>query len=651
MCRLLSPILFLLAGLPALQAQFSTLADTITVQSARVPARIGETGRNISLLDPADLQQAPYTSLDELLQYVPGVEVQSRNAFGVQGDISLRGATFTQVLVLIDGMKLNDPLTGHFNHAIPVTPAEIARIEVLRGAASAIYGADAVGGVINIVTKTHDPQQDDATQLEGQLHYGEHSLLMARQGFALQRGKLFLSGGFRMNQSAGEPIAERPLGNITLEAYRNFFDIKTAGLNLGYRLGKGWLLRARTAYDQRDFSARFFYTASPLDQSEETTTTWWNQLRATRTGQRSRTDIHLAYKRNTDRFVFNPDFPSTNEHLSQFYNLNANHSLELSPRWSVNLGTQFTYRTIESNDRGNHDDTHAGLYGMAVWRPLRTLTLTGSLRYDYDENYGSELTPQLNIAYQVLPRLRLRASAGRSIRAADYTERYVSFNLADLSPGRNLGNPDLLAERSWSQELGLDADLGEHLQLKATGFLRQGRNLIDYVETNAADIPNNDRLQEGADYFFAQNIADVRTQGVEAELWYRRALGRRGHLQASLGYIYLNTGNPGGLVSVYISSHARHLLTANLRLRAGAFELGVNGLYKQRNDRFAESIDSTLEPAYTLWNARAGYRILPELGLSLQVHNLFDADYQDILGAPMPGRWVMGGLFFNLPAS
>lgn len=284
MCRLLSPILFLLAGLPALQAQFSTLADTITVQSARVPARIGETGRNISLLDPADLQQAPYTSLDELLQYVPGVEVQSRNAFGVQGDISLRGATFTQVLVLIDGMKLNDPLTGHFNHAIPVTPAEIARIEVLRGAASAIYGADAVGGVINIVTKTHDPQQDDATQLEGQLHYGEHSLLMARQGFALQRGKLFLSGGFRMNQSAGEPIAERPLGNITLEAYRNFFDIKTAGLNLGYRLGKGWLLRARTAYDQRDFSARFFYTASPLDQSEETTTTWWNQLRATRTG-------------------------------------------------------------------------------------------------------------------------------------------------------------------------------------------------------------------------------------------------------------------------------------------------------------------------------------------------------------------------------
>jgi len=650
--RMLRPALLALCCLLLFargRAQFSARVDTVMVQSARVPVGVAETGRNISLLEPADLQQAPYTSLDELLQYVPGIEVQSRNAFGVQGDITLRGATFTQVLVLIDGMKLNDPLTGHFNHAIPVTPAEIERIEVLRGAASAIYGADAVGGVINIVTKTHDPRREDAIGLEGQLNYGEHELLMARQGFTAQRGRLFVSGGFSMNQSAGELIPQRITGSDTLEAYRNFFDVKTVGLSAGYRLDNGWLLRARSAYDARDFSARYFYTASPLDKSEESTRTWWNQLMVSKAGQRAKTDIQLAYKRNTDEFVFSPDFPSTNEHLTQFFNLNGNHMRELSARLSVNLGGQFTYRSIRSNDRGDHDDLQAGLYGMAVWRPVRTLTLTGSLRYDYDENYGSELTPQLNFSYQVLPRLRLRGSAGRSIRAADYTERYVSFNLENLSPGRNLGNPDLEAERSWSQELGLDCDFGDYIQFKATGFLRQGSNLIDYVETNAADIPNNERLQEGADYFFARNIADVRTRGMEAELWYRRRLAGQNYVNASVGYTYLSTINADGVISVYLSSHARHLLTASFLLRAGGLELGINGLYKMRSNRFAESIGSELEPAYTLWNIRAGYRILPQLGVSLQVHNLLDADYQDILGAPMPGRWVMGGLFFNLP--
>ena len=91
----------------------------------------------------------------------PGVEVQSRGGFGVQGDIVMRGSTFTQVLILVNGMRLNDPLTGHFNSYIPVSMADIERIEILRGAASAMYGPDAVGGVINIISKTFSRKTTD----------------------------------------------------------------------------------------------------------------------------------------------------------------------------------------------------------------------------------------------------------------------------------------------------------------------------------------------------------------------------------------------------------------------------------------------------------------------------------------------------------
>ena len=142
-----------------------------------------------------------FTSIDDLLQFIPGIEVQSRNAFGAQGDITMRGATFTQVLILIDGLKLNDPLTAHFNSNIPVTPAEIYRIEVLRGAAAAMYGADAVGGVIHIQTKAFAKNLSDETEISGTLNYGEHALINARQGFAIKKDKLYVGGGFSMNQS------------------------------------------------------------------------------------------------------------------------------------------------------------------------------------------------------------------------------------------------------------------------------------------------------------------------------------------------------------------------------------------------------------------------------------------------------------------
>lgn len=630
-----------------LMAQISADIDTLMVQKERIPLRLAETGRNISVIEKEEVRQMAFTSLDDLLQYIPGVEVQSRNAFGAQGDITMRGATFSQVLVLVDGMRLNDPLTAHFNSYIPVAPAEIARIEVLRGAAAAMYGADAVGGVINIITRGFDPTYQGVNEISGTLNFGADRLVNAQQGFAIKKGGAFFSGGFSVNQSDGQLIAEQVLDNGSLEAYRNYFDIKTMGFSFAQQLKKGWSLQARLGYDDRDFSARYFYTSSPFDKSVEQTQSWWNQFRIAKIGQKSSTDINLVYKNNTDRFVFSPDFPSTNNHVTQLWNLNINHLRSLSEEFSIKTGLQLDSRAIESNDRGNHDDIHAGIYAMGVYQPDLRWNVTGSLRLDYDENYDLEFTPQLNISY-VLPKVTLRASAGRSIRAANYTERFVSFNLMNLTPGRNLGNPNLMAERSWSEELGLDLKLTSNWQLRTTGFLRQSDNLIDYVSTNSTEIPNNQNLREDENYFFAQNISEVSTKGFELESWYRQSLGSGHWLSWSLGYTYLNTSNAEGIVSNYISSHARHLVNTNLSFRYQSWEGSLNGLYKQRNPRSAAPINADLADEYTVWNSRLAYRLCPELALNVMVHNIFNVEYADILGSRMPSRWIMAGVKFDL---
>ena len=132
--------------------------EPVLISSSAKQKRIRETGRNISVLTKDDIKNIPANSLDELLRFVPGIEVQQRGPQGSQSDLIIRGGTFQQVLVVIDGMRANEPLTGHFNAYIPIHPEEIERIEVIKGAAAAIFGPDAVGGVVHVITKafTHN---------------------------------------------------------------------------------------------------------------------------------------------------------------------------------------------------------------------------------------------------------------------------------------------------------------------------------------------------------------------------------------------------------------------------------------------------------------------------------------------------------------
>ena len=127
--------------------------DPVTIYGNLLNTDNTKTGKNITIIKSSELDNYNFNSIDDLLKIIPSIELQSRGGFGSQSDIVLRGSTFNQTLVLLDGMRVNDPLTGHFSMYIPINISDIYQIEIIRGGASSIYGPDAVGGVINIVTK------------------------------------------------------------------------------------------------------------------------------------------------------------------------------------------------------------------------------------------------------------------------------------------------------------------------------------------------------------------------------------------------------------------------------------------------------------------------------------------------------------------
>jgi iron complex outermembrane receptor protein len=629
-------------------AKFKSIElDSVQVVSNRTIQNITQTGRNVQVLTSEDIEMLPVNTTDELLRYLPGVEIQSRGGFGVQSDMTLRGSTFNQVLVLVDGVRVNDPLTGHFNGYVPVPLAEIERVEVIKGTASSIYGADAVGGVINFITKTK--LENKHLDVHATVKAGENGFLSSNISLLGQAKKWRFSAGVQSNKSDGELLSNPNYGEVASapEMYNTWFETQTYSGSIGRKLGDNWNVRLRSSYDGRDFAAKYFYTASAYDESVEKTSVFFNNLKLNGTNGDFTTEIDLVFRQSTDEFIFNPLF-TANNHTTRFGMFQVNQSYLLSNKHTFVYGLQVDSRFIESNDRGNHSNFHAGVYGQWIGKVIENLNSTVSVRMDYDDNYEVEVSPQINVSY-ILKNVVLRGGAGKGIRAADYTERFVSNNLKSLSPGRNLGNPDLVAESSWSYELGADYYMTKGLKFVATGFYRASNNLIDYVPTLGSEILNVPvSLTPDADYLYSKNLTSVNTVGVEAEVWYSRTFKSGNKLSTKLGYTALESVNPEGTVSKYVSAHAKHLINGNVSMSIAMLDIGVSGIYKVREDAYSTALGLELKPSYFVSNLNVGVRVLEDkLIIKGEVLNVFNENYSDILGAQMPGRWLIAGVTFR----
>ncbi|MBF9237345.1 TonB-dependent receptor [Hymenobacter sp. BT683] len=615
----------------------------VTVYASRLSQPLNQTGRAVTVISGASIARYPVNSIDDLLRCLPALEVQSRGSFGAQADVSLRGSTFNQVLFLLDGMRLNDPLTGHFGAYFPISPAEIEQIEIIRGAGAALYGPDAVGGVINIVTKTFaaTERRDEAEFLSTTMR-GEWNLWHTNTGGFLAKNKLRLGGGLLLNTTDGQ-LRAAP------STLRSDASLKTYSLSVAYDLTPKLSLATRASLDRRDYNAQYFYTTNPADQARETTNRDWyqGQVRYQHT-ERARTEAQVSTSRSTDYYVFTPTSVAS-DHLTHYTNMLLSHQQQFSDKVRATLGGQADRRAVRSNDRGNHAQWHYAAFGVVAVTPAPGLALTGGLRLDHDQAYGTEVVPQLNVSQQLGETVTVRGAVGRAIRAPDFTERYNANARPGIVPnGFNVGNAALQAERTMNYELGADYRPLPGVTAKATYFLRKGNNQIDYVPTAGSqviEITGLPNLDAARTYRLAQNLFDVTTQGLETELSAAHQFTPTTRFNVSVGYTYVKVTNAENIASQYLANIARQVISGTVGFTTKRVNGSLSGLWKQRDASAVAAISRTQAAEYMVFNARLEVAVLPQrLWLTSQVQNLFNEQYSDLLGAQMPNRWFMAGV-------
>ncbi|MBS1590023.1 MAG: TonB-dependent receptor [Bacteroidetes bacterium] len=616
-------------------AQIQTL-DPITVTASLSETRSSETGRNIVIVSGSEISKLPVHSLDELLKYIPGVEVQSRGPQGSQSDISIRGGTYQQVLVIMDGMRLNDPNTGHFSAYIPITPAQIERIEVLKGASAAIYGADAVGGVINIISKTFSNAQQPNKQVAiAQVGVGDFNLTNMNVGGYFQGQKLSVDGGLLSNQSAGSPQ----------RGENGYFYNTTGSIGLHYHIAKHWNLSARSTYDNRNFAAQNFYTTFVSDTASEKVTSWWCQTKVDYQNKQMRLSIQTALKTLSDQYAFNSR-STANQNQSTYFQTLILFQQRLSQQLDFTSGYNFQNKGIVSNDRGNHQIQQHALFASVQYKISNQLNLMPSTRIELIGNNKAEILPQINASWHLHP-FQIRVSGGRSIRDADFTERYNNYN-KPLVTGGSIGDPYLVPEVSWSYEAGADWFYGTQLKLSTTFFQRFQSKLIDWVSTPYINMPRQENLTPTGSYALATNIAEVNTTGCELDMQYTKKIASKQQFKLNAGMVWLHSTSSENNPSFYISSHANFLANFNLRYQIGKISVSFTGICKNRKPQQATAIDATISENYFLINGRATYSVWKDyLNTFVEVDNLFNQTYSDLLGAKMPGRWLQGGISVN----
>jgi len=610
--------------------------DPVTVTTTRQPQKISETGRSITVLDGKLFQQLPVNSIDELLKYVPGIEIQSRGPMGAQSDIVMRGGTFQQVLVLLDGIKLNDPITGHFSSYIPVAPFEIERIEVLRGPAAAIYGAEAVGGVINIITKTFNQfTKEKKNNANIGMAVGEYGFVNADAGFRITGPKINAAAGLLSNNTSGQ---------LLRGDNRGYLHNHTLGGSIAFALKNNWRLSLRSSIDRRDFAAQNFYTSFRSDTATEKVNTWWNQVQLKKHTEKYTQQFDIMYKETSDYYLYNAS-SIANQNKSKHLIAQFLRSQKIAKHFNVSMGSQLDRRAIVSNDRGNHATHHGAVFGSVLYIKNK-FSISPGLRLDWDENYGTAILPQLNTSYN-LKNITFRANAGRAIRSADFTERYNNYNKAIVTGG-SIGNPELFTENSWSYEAGMDLFAGKNFKASVSGFYRDQHDVIDFVTTPYAGMPRKENLVPGGIYALAKNIKTVQTRGVEMELTYKKSFAQNQQLLINAGITFLKSESADSIPSFYIISHAKTLLQVSSIYSFKNISLSISLIYKDRAPLKAAAINAVISKNYFLMNARLGYTIASRVKLFITTNNITDIEYSDLLGSKMPRRWTTGGVCVTL---
>ncbi len=603
------------------QAIINLATDSIDLPSAvvignRAEVPLQSVGHTFDVLTRSDLASLPISSVVEALQFIPGLDLRQRGPRGVQADLSIRGGTFDQVLVLINGIKMADPQTGHHVLNIPVPLENVERIEVLKGPGARLYGQNAFAGAINIVTR-HPTEEGLVLRATG----GDFGYAGFGASGTLQRG------GVTHTLSYGRDIAA---------GYRDNTDFDVANLFYQATLPTaGGVFEVIGALSDRAFGANGFYASAAAKQQFESIQTSILALSHKRTWRGTSLNQRLSWRRNQDEYVFVRNNPSLyrNLHLSHTYGYDG--YLSRQGRWGRSgVGVEIQGVALASNNLG-HRERFVGnlLLEHAFAFAHERLTVTPGLTLNYLSDAGARALPAIDLLFHATDALRLYANAGLTYRVPTYTDLYYE------DPA-NVGNPNLVPEQAYAYELGAQYNVREW-QLKGAAWQRTGTNLIDFQRDT---VP-------GAKWR-ATNLNEVTFRGFEASVTARRL--RNWLALVSLGYTYIDGEVDAAFTetqSRYALEQLRHQFVARATVTFGERVSLTGGLrYADRVNDPLPSPDPTVRVAprdYTVMDLRVDYR-RRAWTVFADASNLNNQFYTQSNGVPLPGRWARVGLELRL---
>lgn len=612
--------------------------DTVKVQSlysSRIIYSPDNYGQNVQIITREDIQKLPVQTTTEILSYALGMDIRQRGPIGVQADIQMQGSTFDQVLVLIDGVKMSDPQTGHHQLNLSISPEAIERIEIIKGAAARRYGLNALAGVVNIITRL--PKQ---AQSAIQIHSGsgfkkdqQTNTTYANQGFRIFNafGNQNLSAWFDVAADMGSGYRHNTdfqtiRSNVRIQQVvpvKNSF-FKPEGIKLNY---SGSIIR-------NAFGNNGFYAAPSDSNAYEYVNTQWGAVSADiETSKAGSFNVRVSARANNDQYIFIKSNPAyyRNFHQTTVLTPEVNYRY-VAKFYEIGAGAEYRKEAINSTNLGDHIREFSGLYADVLMMPIKGVRLSGGVYSLQNAVLGHQLYPGADLNVQLKKTLFLFASVGNGQRLPTYTDLYYSGPL-------NLSNPLLLPEKAAYYDIGIRSN-GKRLQAHINVFQRDNKALIDRIK----DSLNGP--------WRPVNVQSMKIHGIEANVKYNFKIQS---LLTSLGGVrVISSTGLSVLESSSVNTASISQFTLNylpvqwlsqLQFKVQRLSLAFNYRYLERY-----GLKAGERTKYNLLDMRLDYGVKLKgkrpLKLFLSIQNLGNTQYKEFTAIQLPGRWTTLGVVY-----
>ncbi|MBX5462298.1 MAG: TonB-dependent receptor [Steroidobacteraceae bacterium] len=629
------PTLKLAASSVLALVSFSAHADdTVVVTATRTEEPLAQVGRSVSVIDAETIARRQSDAVTDLLRNLPGITVTRNGGIGTSTSVHIRGAESEQTVVLIDGVKLNDPSApgGGFNFG-NLLVGNIAHVEVLRGSQSVLWGSEAIGGVINLTTL----EPTDELAANARAEYGWRSTREIVGNVSQKFGRVSASVGAGEFRTDGISALSERRGGTERDGFRNFganakFNIAlsdTVSIDL-----RGWYANGRVGID--GFPPPDFDLADTREYSRTRELVSYSALNAALLEGRFQNRVAVAYT-HTDRENIDPDafITQTFDATGRNTRFEYQGTLEITEALRATFGAESERSRFTSASFGGPPTRGEAridsAYLQLIAEPVEGLTATAGARHDDHDMFGGKTTAAASAAWT--------PNAGATVLRASFSEGFKAPTLYQLQS--EYGNMLLRPESARSWEAGITQRLfGDTFEINATAFRRDARDLINFVSCFAPLVG----ICTDRPFGTYDNVARARAEGVELSMLLRpiEALS----LEANLTHLSAEDRSPASpTYGNELVRRPQDTFSALVDYR-WPFGLETGITYTHVGRAFDDPANTQRIDAYDLVDLRLAYALTETVELQGRIENLLDEQYETVPRYGMPGRAAYVGVRF-----